>query len=369
MNDKTTESLYMPSLASNAAYAVDIEMNDNDPSTSVKDIAAHCNDFKDADTKRSIFQLVSTLGLLILSCALMLYSIQISYWITALLILPTAGLLTRVFIFQHDCGHGSFFKSKKANTWTGRCLSLLTITPYDFWRRAHNTHHAASGNLDHRGIGGIDTLTVREYQALSKKRQMAYRLYRNPLFLLCVGTPFYILIAQRIPFSQPTKFHENYKTLSAKSVWKSIMLTNLALVVFYGAIAMAIGIVPLLAIYLPTVILTTWIGGWLFFIQHQFEDTLWERSEKWDRREAALMGSSYYELPKIMQWFTGNIGLHHIHHLCSQIPNYKLQECMDARPELKEINKLTLRDSLNCVQLKLWDEQQKKMVSVLPTAA
>ena len=334
------------------------------PSVSMKDIAAHCKTYKGADAKRSIFQLTTTLALFTVACGLMFFSINISYWITALLAIPTGGLLVRIFIFQHDCGHRSFFNSKKANDWTGRILSILTFTPYDFWRRAHNKHHATSGDLDRRSIGAIDTITVREYQALSNKRKIIYRIYRNPLFLLILGTPIYMIIAQRIPFNQITKFHENYQTLPVRSIWKSIMLTNLSIVIFFGTLSLIIGFGTLIAIYLPILLVTSWVGGWLFFVQHQFEDAYWERNENWSTQEAALNGSSYYALPKVLQWFAGNVGLHHIHHLCSQIPNYKLQDCMNDKPILKDISKLTFYESLQCTRLKLWDEQKNKLVSI-----
>lgn len=337
--------------------------NSDGHSISIKEIATHCNNYKGADAKRSIFQLFTTLLLLAMTGGLILYSLHISYWLSAFFILPAAGLLTRVFIFQHDCGHGSFFNSQKANDWTGRFLSILTITPYDFWRRAHNMHHATSGNIDRRSIGGIDTITVREYQAFPKWKKRAYRIYRNPIFLLVFGTPFYVIFMQRIPSNQPSGFYNDYVTLSASSIWKSVMLTNLSILGFYGSLAFFTGWEPLLTVFLPLLIVTTWIGGWLFFIQHQFEDTYWANHENWDRQKAALMGSSYYALPKLFQWFTGNIGLHHIHHLCSKIPNYKLQECMEARPELKSINKMTFRDSLACIHFKLWDEQKEKLVT------
>ena len=332
--------------------------------SSVDEIFAHWKLYKGADTQRSLFQLVTTLGLFIASIAVMAYGVSLSYWASYLLLLPAAGLLTRIFIFQHDCGHRSFFKSKKANDWTGRALSLLTFTPYDFWRRAHNMHHATSGDLDRRSIGVIDTITVSEYQSLSKTAQLAYRLYRNAFLMIILGTPFYTLIAQRIPFNAGFNFYEGYKTLSTSSIWKSIMLTNLSLLAFYGAFVAVFGWSAFALVYLPTVVVTSWIGGWLFYVQHQFEDAYWERNEDWNSLESALHGSSYYKLPKILQWFTGNIGLHHIHHLCSQIPNYKLQTCMDAMPELKEINVLRARESLQCGNLKLWDEQNKRMIEL-----
>lgn len=336
---------------------------DHTPPFSIKAIAAHCNSYKGAESWRSLFQLGSTLLLFTMTCGLMLYSLHISYWLTLFFGIPAAGLMTRIFIFQHDCGHGSFFKSKRANNWTGRALSILTAVPYDFWRRSHNLHHATSGNLDRCGTGDIDTITIRQYLALSKQKQWFYRIYRNPLFLLMLGTPVYLLILQRIPGEKAAYFHEDRKTLSPDSTWKSIMFTNIALLVFYSMLSFLIGVGTLLAIAAPILIISAWIGGWGFFIQHQFEDTYWETHDNWNSQEAALFGSSYYALPKVLQWFTGNIGLHHIHHLCSQIPNYKLQKCMDDRPELKEINKITLRKSLNSISLKLWDEDQNKLVS------
>ena len=170
------------------------------------------------------------------------------------------------------------------------------------------------------------------------------------------------MVVQRLPLKQSTHFHGNYQTLPPSSIWKSIMLTNISIVVFYGCLVSMLGPSLLLAVYIPVLVVTAWIGGWLFFIQHQFADTYWEHHDRWNTREAALLGSSYYHLPKILQWFTGNIGLHHIHHLCSQIPNYRLQECMDARPELRDINRMELRESLRCVRLKLWDEDKKRLV-------
>jgi len=335
-----------------------------DRSAYVKDVAAHCMKYKGGEASKSVFQLVTTLALFAVNFGAMVYSLNVSYLLTLLLLIPASGLLIRVFIFQHDCGHGSFFKSKAANDWVGRFLGVLTVTPYDFWRRAHNLHHATSGNLDSRSIGGIDTVTMDEYAALPKGKQRLYRFYRHPVFLLLFGTPFYTLVMQRVPMNMASGFYEGYKTLTKDSIWKSIMMTNVAIVGFYGAMGLVFGWAAVFAIYLPILIVTSWIGGWLFYIQHQFEDTMWERQDDWDMQEAALMGSSYYELPKILQWFTGNIGLHHIHHLCSQIPNYKLQNCMDAKPELAEINKLTIRESLKCTGLKLWDEKGKRMVSL-----
>lgn len=330
--------------------------------TFVKDIAKHCQNYQGADTKRSAIQLSVTLVLFFMTIGVMIYSLNVSYFMVAALILPAAGLLTRIFIFQHDCGHGSFWHFSKANDLTGRLLSVLTVTPYSFWRKAHNIHHALSGDLDRRSIGGMETLTVREYQALSKLKQRAYRLYRNPIALLMFGTPFYMLFGQRTPFGQSAVFYEDYKPLPISSTWKGLMMTNISIVVFYGLMVVLLGWKAVLFVYLPVLIVTMWIGGWLFYIQHQFEEASWENNENWNRAEAALKGSSHYALPKILQWFTGNIGIHHIHHLCAKIPNYKLQECMDAKPELQNINRLGFRESLKCIHLKLWDEEKQRLV-------
>lgn len=334
------------------------------PIPNVKEIAAHCNKYKGSNAFTAIFQMTTTLGLFFIACALMFYSLSWSYWITLLLTIPTAGLMARIFIFQHDCGHGSFFNSKKANNWTGRCLSLLTAVPYDFWRRSHNFHHATSGDLNRSGVGDIDVLTLKEYNALPPRKQFFYRLYRNPFALLMVGTPLYIILLQRIPYTQSAYFRESSTVLSRSSIWKSIMSTNISLILFYTALSLAFGFVTVVSIALPILVVSAWFYGWAFFVQHQFEDTYFEESEDWSIQEAALLGSSYYALPKILQWFSGNIGIHHVHHLCSKIPNYKLQECLDAKPELKDINKLTLIQSLKCGTLKLWDEEKKKLVSI-----
>ena len=330
----------------------------------VKEVVSHCANYKGADNKRSAFQLITTLSLFAALCVVMYYSMNISYLVTLLLAVPAAGLLTRIFIFQHDCGHGSFFTSTKWNTWTGRALGILTVTPYDFWRRAHNKHHATSGDLDRRSIGGIDTITKAEYDALSKRKQFFYRLYRHPLVLLMIGTPLYVIILQRFPYNQATGFYNGYQSLSVSSIWKSIMMTNLFILLIYGTASLLIGLPTVLAVYLPILVMTTWLGGWLFYIQHQFEDTYWENSDNWNRQEAALLGSSYYHLPRILQWFTGNIGLHHIHHLSSDIPNYKLQDCMNGMPELADVNRITIKDSLQSLSLHLWDEDKKQLVSL-----
>lgn len=319
----------------------------------MKQLAVHCAAFKGGDTKRSLVQFITTALLFFGTCTALALGIANGYWIAYLLALPAAGLLVRLFIIQHDCGHGSYFKSRKANDRLGRAISVLTFTPYGYWRKAHSLHHATSGNLDKRGIGDIRTLTVDEYRALSKWDRFRYRLYRNPIVLLLVGAPFLFLVLQRTPYGQPLK---------GKGVWSSLMGLNVGIVLFYGALGMLMGFPLLLQVVLPVMIVASWVGGWMFYIQHQFECTYWDLDEEWDFHEAAVLGSTYYVLPRVFQWFSGNIGLHHIHHLCGKIPNYRLQECLDGSPELQAMNRLTFLQSIKTVRLALWDESERRLI-------
>ncbi|QQG37407.1 MAG: fatty acid desaturase [Micavibrio aeruginosavorus] len=324
----------------------------------------HCNRYKGGDTGRGSSQLATTAGLFLLSCVAMWLSLRGGViWPVIFLWLPTGGLLVRLFIIQHDCGHLSYFKTRKANDTTGRLLSLFTVTPYGFWRDTHNMHHAASGNLDARGIGSIDTLTVREYKALPPLPRLIYRLYRNPVIALLIGPPLHIMLIQRLPIRSTSIFLPGYKTVSTKKTWRSILGLDIALLFFYGGLSLIIGATNVALIFVAPVVTAAWIGGWLFYIQHQFENSYWAKTSEWNFQEAAVMGSSYYKLHPVLQWFTGNIGLHHIHHLCSLIPNYKLQECLDANEDLKKINVMTLHQSLRSIPLALWDESKKAMIS------
>ena len=302
---------------------------------------------------RSLFELgVTSLALVALWVA-MWWSLSISYWLTLAISIPAGGLMVRLFIIQHDCGHGSFFKQKFLNDSTGWILGVLTMTPYDFWKRSHSIHHATSGNLDRRGIGDITTLTVREYLELSPFRRFVYRLYRHPLILLGLGPAYMFLIRHRLPIGL---FHMSAAT------WTSTMATNLAFALFALMMMWWIGIAPFILIHLPIIVLAATYGVWLFYVQHQFEGTVWLRDGEWDMSTAALHGSSYYVLPPVLNWFSGNIGLHHIHHLCSRIPFYRLPQVMRENPELANIGRLTLRESFGCINLALWDEVHQKMV-------
>ncbi len=328
----------------------------------VRRLAAHCQKYRGPVTRLAVLQLATTLVPLALIVVAMFATVRDHYWATILLAIPAAGLLVRAFIIQHDCGHGSFLASRKLNDLLGRCMSVLTMAPYGLWRREHAQHHASSGNLDRRGAGDIDTMTVKEYLAQPPLEKLRYRLYRHPLFLFGFGVPFYFMVLQRTPWLH---------ALAPSESWKSVMGLNAALIAFYGPLIYAFGLSDVLWVALPILHVAAAAGGWLFFIQHQFEEAHWDQAESWDFQVAALLGSSFYDLPKVLNWFTGNIGLHHIHHLNSMIPNYRLQACLEASPELQSINRMTLRESLACAQLKLWDEDARCMIRFdeLPRAA
>jgi omega-6 fatty acid desaturase (delta-12 desaturase) len=309
--------------------------------------------YKRPDLLRSLFQLVSTSLLMVAAWVLMVQSLSVSYWLTLLLALPAAGLQVRLFIIQHDCGHGSFFRSAKANNAVGFLLGVVTLTPYHYWRRTHAIHHATSGDLDHREYGDIKTLTVREYRALSRWSKLAYRMYRSMLVLLVVGPVFQFVLKHRFPLDAPFEW---------KKEWRSIWGTNLLLAAVVTAFALTLGLGTFLLIWTPIFLISSAAGIWLFYVQHQFEDTYWEDNEHWEYHRAGLEGSSYFDLPRVLHWFTGNIGYHHIHHLSSRVPNYLLRRCMEENEELQQATRLTLLGSLKCARLKLWDEDSRQMV-------
>lgn len=318
----------------------------------VRGLVRHCKSYRDADDRRAAFQLATTVIPFLLLAGVMFWGVTEGHWLMLALALPAGGLLVRLFGIQHDCGHSSFFTSRWLNRAVGRFLSVLTLTPFGYWSRSHTVHHATAGDLGRRGIGDVDTLTVAEYRALNRSARLRYRLYRNPFVLHLIGPPLYFVLFQRSPFGQ---------ALPAAQAWRSIMGLNLGLLAVYGGLIAALGpsvLVPILAV----AFVASWVGGWLFFVQHQFEHTHWDDSERWNLHMAALGGSSYYVLPPVLQWFTGNIGLHHIHHLNSKIPNYRLQECLDAEPLLARISRLSLGESFRCIGLSLWDEDQRKLV-------
>jgi len=308
--------------------------------------------YQNPSLQRSLWQLANTLLPYLLLLVLMYFSLAYSYWLTLALALPAGGLLTRTFIIFHDCGHGSFFKAQRANNILGTLCGLLVFTPYYQWRFEHAIHHATSGDLDRRGTGDIVTLTVGEYLQLSRWGRFKYRLYRSPVVLLGFGPWFTFLISQR--FTNP---------ISRKRERFSVYFTNLFILAVLVVASLTIGIQAYLLIQLPVAFVGGLGGIWMFYIQHQFEGTYWERHEEWDYATAAIRGSSYFKLPKVLQWFTGNIGFHHIHHLSSRIPNYALQQCMEENPQFQEVTTITLWSSLKSLRLNLWDEQQRQLVS------
>lgn len=304
--------------------------------------------------KESLWQVINSFVPFLGLWAVMLYSLNYNYLLTLLLALPTAGFLIRIFIIQHDCGHGSFFSSRRANDWLGSLCGVLTLTPYFSWRKSHSIHHATAGNLEERGPQDIFTLTVDEYLQRSTWDRLKYRLYRNPITLFVILPTLLFVVLYRFPASG---------TKAGKRERLSVHGTNLALVAILIAMSLTIGLKAFLLVHLPVTLLAMTAGTWLFFVQHQFEDAYWADQEQWDYQLAAMQGSSYYKLPKVLQWFTGNIGFHHIHHLSPRIPNYKLEQCHRENELFQDVIQLTLRSSLGTMFLSLWDENQKKLIS------
>jgi omega-6 fatty acid desaturase (delta-12 desaturase) len=310
--------------------------------------------YREPSRARSTLEIVITIVPLVLLWVLMWAMLDLSYWIALPIAVPAAGFIVRLFMIQHDCGHGAFFRHRLANDWVGRVIGVLTLTPYDFWRRKHAVHHAGFGNLDQRGIGDIDTLTVREYLALSRWGQLRYRVYRHPIIMFGLGPAYLFFLQHRMPIGL---IRGGWKP------WLSTMATNAAIVALIAAIMWFVGIGPFLLVHLPIMLLAASMGVWLFYVQHQFEDTFWARNGEWNLHAAALYGSSHYDLPAILRWFTANIGVHHIHHLCSRIPYYRLPQVLREHPELVGTGRLTVLQSLRCVRLVLWDERQRRLIS------
>jgi omega-6 fatty acid desaturase (delta-12 desaturase) len=310
--------------------------------------------YREPDSARGAFELVITAVPFLVIWALIQNALDHGYWLGLLLEVPAAGLLVRLFMIQHDCGHGSFFRSRIANDWVGRAIGVVTLTPYDYWRHNHARHHANSGNLDHRGLGDIDTLTVREFLAQSRWRRILYRLYRHPMVMFGVGPTYLFVLKHRLPVGM---MRGGWKP------WLSTMGTNAAIAALVAAVIWLVGYGPFLLVHLPITVLAASIGVWLFYVQHQFEDTYWSHDEDWSFHEAALHGSSHYHLPVVLRWFTANIGIHHIHHLSSRIPCYRLPDVLRDHPQLAGVGRMSLLQSLRSVPLVLWDEERLQLVS------
>jgi omega-6 fatty acid desaturase (delta-12 desaturase) len=311
--------------------------------------------FRKADWRRSVFELTLTAGALggLWGLGWLAWSVGL-WWVALLLTVPAATFLVRLFMIQHDCGHGSFFEAKAANEWVGRAIGVLTLTPYDYWRRTHAMHHATSGNLDRRGLGVIEMLTVEEYLALSPIKRLGYRLYRHPLVMFGLGPAFVFFIQQRVPVGL---MKDGWRP------WASTLGNGAAILAGLAVLIWLVGWAPILVVNAVTLLIAATIGVWLFYVQHQFEGVAWFRNDKWKRDAAALHGSSHYDLPTPLRWLTANIGIHHVHHLSSRIPFYRLPDVLEAHPELKTVSRIGLMESFKCVRLALWDEATQRLVS------
>ncbi len=309
--------------------------------------------YREPSGRRSVFELAVTAIPFVLLWAIAWWALSISNWLALGASFLIAPFLLRLFAIQHDCGHGSFFKNRQVSDWVGRCIGVLTWTPYDVWRRSHSIHHSSSGNLGRRGIGDILTLTIEEYAALSAFGRLKYRLYRHPITMFGLGPSYLFLLENRLPLGY----------MNGVKYWVSSMGTNLAILTAVALIWYLGGAMPLLLILLPSTLIAATAGVWLFYVQHQFERTQWDSEEDWQLHESALHGSSHYVLPSVLQWISANIGIHHVHHLYSRVPFYRLPEVLRDHSELAECNRLTIRESLSTVGLKLWDVDTKRLVS------
>ena len=322
------------------------------PSISLRQLVAP---FARPQRGRAVAQLANTAIPFFAVWGLMAFSVVEgwSYFWTLLLSLPAAGLYVRLFIIQHDCGHGSFFAHRQLDHVVGAALGVLTLFPYGYWKKTHAIHHATSGNLDRREFGDVETLTVAEYLALPWHRRLGYRLYRSAFILLLIGPAYQFILKHRFPFDIPFAW---------KKEWASVLWNNLFLLLAGWGLVSWLGWKTLLLVELPILLVAGAVGVWLFYVQHQFEEAYWERQEEWDADEAAIRGSSFFDLPRWLHWWTGNIGYHHIHHLASKVPNYRLRACFESNPLLQKAPRIRVFQSFRCARLKLWDESSKRLV-------
>ena len=315
----------------------------------MRDLAA----YRAPSLKRSLTEILATLGPFLGLMAAMFAAIYNGWWLALLLTVPAGGLLLRLFLIQHDCGHGAFFAARATNDWVGRCLGVFTFTPYACWRRSHALHHATTGNLSKRGFGDVDTLTVREYGSLSPWGQRRYRIYRHPLVLFGMGPAYLFLLRHRLPIGLMR---------AGACYWISALGTNAAIGLIAVGLVGQVGLTAYLAVHVPVVLVAASIGVGLFYIQHQFENTHWAGEDDWSFHDAALHGSSNLELPLMLRWFTANVGIHHAHHLASRIPFYRLSEVLEDNPGLANVNRLSWRTLRHAAGLTLWDEQKRALV-------
>lgn len=310
--------------------------------------------YREPNSWRSSFELAVSLipfvALWVAACWIAPHSYLAAFLISAL----NGCFLVRIFGIQHDCGHGSFFKNRHVSDWTGRVLGVLTLTPYDVWRRSHSIHHSHAGDLSHRGIGDVMTLTIEEYHQRTRFGRFLYRAYRHPLVMFGIGPTYLFILCHRLPLGMMNQ---------GRKYWISAMGTNAAILAILSVIVYFGGFVALFLVFLPTTLIAASIGVWLFYIQHQFEQTQWDQPENWTLHEAALHGSSHYDLPLILRWFTANLGIHHVHHLYSRIPCYRLPEVLRDHKELVDCSRMTLLESFKCASLHLWDEKSRTLVS------
>jgi omega-6 fatty acid desaturase (delta-12 desaturase) len=302
------------------------------------------------ETWRSVWQIINSVIPFLIGWYLMYRSLEVGYWLTLLLAVPTAGFMVRCFIIFHDCCHGSFFKSIKANDRLGLVLGVLVMTPFHQWKHSHAIHHATAGDLDRRGIGDVYTMTVEEYLAAPWYKRVGYRIMRSPLILFTVGAAFVFAVTHRF-----------FEKSAGKRERNSVIWTNLAIAAVVGLLILAVGWAAFLLVQIPIMLIACGSGVWLFYVQHNFDPTYWERHQEWEFFNAGMDGSSFYKLPRLLQWFTGNIGFHHIHHLSPRIPNYKLEQCHNDNPEF-QIQPLTIRHSMQSLFFRLWDEKEKMLV-------
>jgi omega-6 fatty acid desaturase (delta-12 desaturase) len=355
---RTTEWWACPTTNTNAYSQRRSEDGMSDRSVATTTPRSNTSTWKDVVSKyqkptlsRSLWQVANTFVSYGVLWYLMYRSVAISYWITLALAVPAAGCLVRLFIIFHDCGHGSFFRSRKANDILGVITGILAFTPYYQWRRKHAIHHATSSDLDRRGTGDIWTLTVREYLEASRWKRSGYRLVRNPVVLFGIAPLLLLVVAQRFPWGKADRRERT-----------NVLWTNLAILAMIALLGWLLGIKAYLAIQVMVLMIAGAVGVWLFYVQHQFEGAYWERRDRWDFVTAALQGSSFYRLPRVLQWFTGNIGFHHIHHLSPGIPNYNLEKCYEADPLFQDVERITLLSSLKSASYRLWDDERQTWV-------